>query len=48
MLQKELVAVVTGDAFGDANCLRISYAASEDVLREALRRIKSALAQLKD
>jgi aspartate aminotransferase len=47
MLQKELVAVVTGDAFGDANCLRISYAASEDVLREALGRIKRALAQLK-
>jgi len=46
MLRKELVAVVTGDAFGDENCLRISYAASEDILREAMRRIKSALAQL--
>jgi aspartate aminotransferase len=46
MLRKELVAVVTGDAFGDANCIRISYAASEDVLREALQRIKNALAQL--
>jgi aspartate aminotransferase len=46
MLRKELVAVVTGDAFGDENCLRISYAASEDVLREAMRRIKAALAQL--
>jgi aspartate aminotransferase len=46
MLRKELVAVVTGDAFGDANCIRISYAASEDVLREALQRIKKALAQL--
>jgi aspartate aminotransferase len=46
MLRKELVAVVTGDAFGDANCIRISYAASEEVLREALRRIKNALAQL--
>ncbi len=46
MLRKELVAVVTGDAFGDENCLRISYAASEDILRDAMRRIKSALAQL--
>jgi aspartate aminotransferase len=47
MLQKELVAVVTGDAFGDANCIRISYAASEEVLRKALGRIKAALANLK-
>lgn len=46
MLRKELVAVVTGDAFGDKNCIRISYAASEETLREALKRIKNALAAL--
>lgn len=47
LLQKELVAVVTGEAFGDENCIRISYAASEDVLREALTRIARGLARLK-
>lgn len=46
LLEKEHVAVVTGEAFGDANCIRISYAASEDVLREALKRIKNGLARL--
>ncbi len=46
MLRKELVAVVTGEAFGDSNCIRISYAASEETLIEALRRIKAALAAL--
>jgi aspartate aminotransferase len=46
LLEKELVAVVTGDAFGDANCIRISYAASEEVLREALTRIRRGLARL--
>jgi aspartate aminotransferase len=47
LLQKEFVAVVTGEAFGDENCIRISYAASEDVLREALTRISRGLARLK-
>lgn len=47
LLQKEHVAVVTGEAFGDENCIRISYAASEDVLREAIRRIAKGLAALK-
>ncbi len=47
LLQKEFVAVVTGEAFGDENCIRLSYAASEDVLREAVRRISKALQQLK-
>jgi len=46
MLKKELVAVVTGDAFGDKNCIRISYAASEETLIEAVARIKRALAAL--
>jgi aspartate aminotransferase len=41
------VAVVPGDAFGDDNYIRISYAASEDKLIEAMKRIKKALAELK-
>ncbi len=40
------VSVVTGDAFGSPKCIRISYAASDDNLREALKRIKEALAKL--
>ena len=48
MLEKELVAVVTGEAFGDANCIRISYAASEEILTEAIMRIKRALEALHD
>ena len=42
-----MVALVTGDAFGDPNCFRISYAASEETLKEAMRRISSALSKLK-
>lgn len=41
------VATVTGDAFGAPNCIRLSTAASDDNLREALRRIKEALGKLK-
>lgn len=41
------VSVVTGDAFGSPKCIRISYAASDDNLREALKRIKDALEKLK-
>lgn len=40
------VALVTGDAFGNADCIRISYAASEEVLHEAMRRIRTALEKL--
>ena len=40
LLDKALVATVTGDAFGDPNCIRISYAASQDQLIEAIKRIK--------
>lgn len=47
MLEKAHVSLVTGDAFGEPNCIRLSYAASEKDLREALKRIKEALAQLK-
>jgi aspartate aminotransferase len=46
LLDKALVALVTGDAFGDPNCFRISYAASEETLMEAMRRIKTALSKL--
>ena len=40
LLDKALVATVTGDAFGDPNCIRISYAASQGQLIEAIKRIK--------
>ena len=46
LLDHAHVAVVTGEAFGDDDTVRISYAASEDTLREAVRRIANALAQL--
>jgi len=43
LLEEVHVATVTGDAFGAPNCIRISYAASEEQLREAMARIKKAL-----
>ncbi len=46
ILSEGLVAVVTGEAFGDNNCIRLSYATSENILEEALKRIKEALAKL--
>jgi len=46
LLDEALVALVTGEAFGDPNCIRISYATSEDVLTEAMNRIKKALSKL--
>ncbi|MGQ3089086.1 pyridoxal phosphate-dependent aminotransferase, partial [Flavobacterium sp.] len=44
LLEHANVATVTGDAFGNPDCIRFSYATSEDVLTEALKRIKEALA----
>jgi len=44
LLEHAQVATVTGAAFGDENCIRISYAASEETLTEAIRRIAEALA----
>lgn len=44
LLSEANVATVTGDAFGNPDCIRFSYATSEDLLVEALRRIKEALA----
>ena len=43
LLSEANVATVTGDAFGNPNCIRFSYATSEELLTEALRRIKEAL-----
>jgi aspartate aminotransferase len=47
LLDKAQVAVVGGDAFGAPDCIRISYATSDDLLVEAVKRIKSALERLK-
>src|SRR5690606_2769844 len=47
LLDEANVAVVSGDAFGAKDCLRISYATSDDLLIEAIKRIKSALEKLK-
>ncbi|MGB8376660.1 MAG: aminotransferase class I/II-fold pyridoxal phosphate-dependent enzyme, partial [Salegentibacter sp.] len=43
LLEEALVATVTGDAFGNPDCIRISYAASESQIEEALKRIKEAV-----
>lgn len=43
LLEKALVATVTGDAFGNPNCIRISYAASKEQIIEAVERIKSVV-----
>ena len=43
LLEEAHVATVTGEAFGNKNCIRLSYATSEQDLREALRRIKEAV-----
>jgi aspartate aminotransferase len=47
LLDKAQVAVVGGDAFGAPNCIRISYATSDELLIEAVKRIKGALERLK-
>lgn len=46
LLAEARVAMVSGSAFGSANCIRISYATSDDRITEAVRRIKEALAKL--
>lgn len=43
LLEKALVATVTGNAFGNPNCIRISYAASKEQIVEAVKRIKSVI-----
>ncbi|MFZ5554954.1 MAG: pyridoxal phosphate-dependent aminotransferase [Bacteroidota bacterium] len=47
LLTEAKVALVSGEAFGEANCIRISYATSEHVITEAIKRIKDALDLLK-
>ena len=47
LLEEAHVATVGGDAFGDPDCFRMSYATSDDNIREAIRRIAEALAKLK-
>ncbi len=46
LLDKAQVATVGGDAFGAPECIRISYANSDELLVEAVRRIKAALERL--
>jgi aspartate aminotransferase len=47
LLNDAHVALVSGAAFGTPSCVRISYAASEENLKEAINRIKKSLAKLK-
>ncbi len=43
LLREAKVSCVTGEAFGDNNCIRLSYATSEDILKKAIGRIATAL-----
>ena len=43
LLEEAHVATVTGEAFGNPDCIRISFAASQDEIKKAVQRIKSAL-----
>ena len=43
ILEQANVATVTGEAFGNPNCIRISYAASQDQIKEAIKRIAEAV-----
>ena len=45
LLEKALVALVPGDAFGAPSCVRLSYAASLDTLKAALDRVAAALSE---
>ena len=47
LLAKAFVATVSGDAFGEPNCIRLSYAASDEKLKKALTQMKEAFAKLK-
>ncbi len=46
LLSEAQIALVSGEGFGSPNCIRISYAAAEDTLIEAMKRMKEALAKL--
>ncbi|KAB1069050.1 pyridoxal phosphate-dependent aminotransferase [Tamlana haliotis] len=45
LLEEALVATVTGEAFGNPDCIRISYAASQEQIIEAIKRIKAAVTE---
>ena len=47
LLEVGHVATVAGDAFGDSECFRMSYATSDEYIREAMSRIKDVLSRLK-
>lgn len=47
VMSNAYVGLVSGSAFGDPNCFRLSYAASEEQLREAIRRMKDVLGRLR-
>jgi aspartate aminotransferase len=47
LLEEAHIATVPGEAFGDENCIRISFATSDEKLVEAMKRMKDALAALK-
>ena len=47
LLKDAKVSMVTGEAFGDLNCVRLSFATSDELLIEAMRRIKLSFAKLK-
>ena len=46
LLKDAKVSMVTGEAFGDENCIRLSFATGEKELSEAMRRVKASLAKL--
>ncbi len=46
LLNDANVAIVTGEAFGDTHCIRISYATSNELLKTAMTRMKVALEKL--
>lgn len=46
LLEKGLISTVTGSAFGEPNCIRISYATSEEKIEEGIKRMKKALEEL--
>ncbi len=46
LLKDAKVSIVTGEAFGDANCVRLSYATTDELLIESMKRIKASLAKL--
>jgi aspartate aminotransferase len=47
LLAKAFVATVPGDAFGEPNCIRLSYATADEKLAKAMAQMKEAFAKLK-